>query len=107
MSTGRSTSRCSSRRARATPTSRSSCPARTPGPGSPTPPQLLPAAPARHLLVPRTPLAALCERAEGLVCLTGCARQGALVHPDERVALERCRMLYEGFGRAGLRVELQ
>ena len=51
--------------------------------------------------------AALCERAEGLVCLTGCARHGALVHPDERIALERCRMLYEAFGRAGLRVELQ
>ena len=69
--------------------------------------QLLTAAHARDRLVPRTPLAALCERAEGLVCLTGCARQGALVHPDERVALERCRMLYEAFGRAGLRVELQ
>jgi error-prone DNA polymerase len=69
--------------------------------------QLLSAAHAHDRLVPRTALAALCERAEGLVCLTGCARQGALVHPDERVALERCRMLYEGFGRANLRVELQ
>ncbi len=69
--------------------------------------QLLTAAHAADRLVPRTPLAALCERAEGLVCLTGCARQGALVHPDERVALERCRVLYEAFGRAGLRVELQ
>ena len=69
--------------------------------------QLLTAAHAHDRLVPRTPLHALCERAEGLVCLTGCARHGALVHPDERVALERCRVLYEAFGRAGLRVELQ
>ncbi len=69
--------------------------------------QLLTAAHARDRLVPRTPLAALCERAEGLVCLTGCARMGALVHLDERVTVERCRMLYEAFGRAGLRVELQ
>ncbi len=51
--------------------------------------QLLSAAHARDRLVPRTPLEALCERAEGLVCLTGGARMGALVHPDERVALER------------------
>ncbi len=29
------------------------------------------------------------------------------MHPDERVALERGRLLYEAFGRAGLRVELQ
>jgi error-prone DNA polymerase len=69
--------------------------------------QLLTAAHAHDRLLPSTPLRALCERAEGLVCLTGCARHGALVHSDERVALERCRVLYEAFGRAGLRVELQ
>jgi error-prone DNA polymerase len=69
--------------------------------------QLLTAAHARDRLVPRTRLSELCERAEGLVCLTGCARHGALVHPDERIALERGRVLYEAFGRAGLRVELQ
>ena len=43
------------------------------------------------------------ERAEGLLCLTGCARHGALEHPDERVALERCRQLDEAFGRTALR----
>ena len=69
--------------------------------------QLLTAAHAHDRTGPRTPLHLLCERAEGLVCLTGCARHGALVHADERVALERCRLLYESFGRAGLRVELQ
>ena len=51
--------------------------------------------------------AALCASAEGLVCLTGCARHGALVHPVEQVALARGRALREAFGAAGLRVELQ
>ena len=69
--------------------------------------QLLTAAHARDRLVPRTPLAALCASAEGLVCLTGCARHGTLVHPDERVALERGRALCEAFGRGNLRAELQ
>src|SRR4029077_15673497 len=69
--------------------------------------QLLTAAHVQDRTSPRTPLDALCGRAEGLVCLTGCARHGALVHGDERVALERCRMLYEAFGRSGLRVWLQ
>ncbi len=59
--------------------------------------QLLTAAHAHDRTGPRTPLHLLCERAEGLVCLTGCARHGALVHADERVALERCRLLYEFF----------
>ncbi|MDX6538953.1 MAG: error-prone polymerase [Gaiellales bacterium] len=69
--------------------------------------QLLSAAHAHDRLVPRTPLAALCAGAEGLVCLTGCARHGALVHPDEQVALVRGRALRQAFGAGGLRVELQ
>jgi error-prone DNA polymerase len=69
--------------------------------------RLLSAAHAHDRLVPRTPLAALCGSAEGLVCLTGCARHGALVHSDEQVALARGRALREAFGAAGLRVELQ
>ena len=61
--------------------------------------RLLSAAHAHDRLVPRTPLAALCGSAEGLVCLTGCARHGALVHPDERVALARGRDAARGVRR--------
>ena len=46
------------------------------------------------------PLDAVCDRAEGLVCLTGCAGQG--IHDEPSVA-----RLRDAFGREGLRVELQ
>ncbi len=69
--------------------------------------QLVTRAHAGDRLAPSTPLSLLAERAEGLVCLTGCARAGALVHPDERVCAERGQVLRGAFGRAGLRVELQ
>jgi error-prone DNA polymerase len=49
---------------------------------------------------PALELEALCEHAEGLVCLTGCARHG--VHDEASI-----RRLREAFGRDGLRVELQ
>jgi error-prone DNA polymerase len=49
---------------------------------------------------PAVALATVLEHAEGLVCLTGCARRG--IH-DEPTA----RRLLEAFGPEGLRVELQ
>ncbi len=49
---------------------------------------------------PHVALAMVLEHAEGLVCLTGCARYG--VH-DEPTA----RRLLDAFGPEGLRVELQ
>jgi len=52
---------------------------------------------------PSLPLAALAERAEGLVCLSGCAGAGALVRGGEQVG----RSLLAAFGRERFRVELQ
>jgi error-prone DNA polymerase len=55
---------------------------------------------SRERSEPAVALATVLEHAEGLVCLTGCARRG--VH-DEPAA----RRLLEAFGPEGLRVELQ
>jgi error-prone DNA polymerase len=56
-------------------------------------------------------LAALAERAEGLVCLTGCAREGAVAGRWERGEPSRAaalgRELLGAFGAQRLRVELQ
>ncbi len=49
---------------------------------------------------PAAPLETVLEHAEGLVCLSGCALRG--VHDEP--TLKRLR---EGFGREGLRIELQ
>jgi error-prone DNA polymerase len=49
---------------------------------------------------PSVPLEAVCERAQGLFCLTGCATRG--VHDEPTM-----RRLLEAFGRERLRVELQ
>ena len=57
-------------------------------------------------LSPELPLALLCEHAAGLVALSGCARQGALVLEDRETALARGRSLRDAFGPEGLRVEL-
>ena len=62
-------------------------------------------------LPPVLALDSLLERNEGIVCLTGCARQGALAGPWERGeprrAEGRARRLLASFGRERLRVELQ
>ncbi len=62
-------------------------------------------------LPPVTTYGALGRHAEGLVCLSGCARHGALAraveddrHPD---ALAAARRLLQIFGAEGLRIELQ
>src|SRR3712207_939952 len=55
---------------------------------------------AKHEPPPAVPLAFLLDHAEGLVCLSGCARHG--VHDEPTL-----RRLLDGFGRDGLRVELQ
>ncbi|MDX6526355.1 MAG: error-prone polymerase [Gaiellales bacterium] len=57
-------------------------------------------------LRPELPLALLEEHAEGLIALTGCPRQGALVHADRETALARGRSLRDAFGPERLRVEL-
>src|SRR3954452_9549500 len=59
-----------------------------------------PDASRRILLAPCVPLEAVLERAEGLVCLTGCARQGVRDEPT-------MRRLLAAFGPDHLRVELQ
>jgi error-prone DNA polymerase len=60
---------------------------------------------------PWVPLAALAERAEGLVCLSGCAREGAVAGRWERGEPSRAaalaRELLNAFGAERLRVELQ
>ncbi len=60
---------------------------------------------------PWVPLAAVKERAEGLVCLTGCARDGVVAGRWERgersVAAALARELLGAFGAERLRVELQ
>jgi error-prone DNA polymerase len=56
-------------------------------------------------------LEAVAERAEGLVCLTGCAREGVVAGRFERGERARAASLLEplraAFGRERLRVELQ
>ncbi len=54
----------------------------------------------RRAIAPSVTLADLAEHAEGLVCLTGCARQGIRDEPS-------LRRLLAAFGPEGLRVELQ
>src|SRR3954470_206619 len=54
----------------------------------------------RAVLAPSVPLEALEEHAAGLVCLSGCARQGIRDEPT-------MRRLLAAFGRDGFRVELQ
>jgi error-prone DNA polymerase len=54
----------------------------------------------RDPVPPRVPLASVCERAEGLVCLSGCAEHG--VHDGAGL-----RTLREAFGADRLYVELQ
>src|SRR3954471_23879815 len=59
---------------------------------------------------PRLSLADLEEHAEGLVCLSGCARDGAVARlVDERPAeaAARARRLLRAFGPEGFRIELQ
>jgi len=67
--------------------------------------------PAREPLPPSTPLEALERHADGLVCLSGCAREGALAARVERgehsAAAALGRRLREAFGPDNLRVELQ
>jgi error-prone DNA polymerase len=74
--------------------------------------------PDREPLPPTLPLGALEERAEGLVCLSGCARDGALAAHFERsggrptaadvaAAMDVGRRLAAAFGRERFRVELQ
>jgi error-prone DNA polymerase len=67
--------------------------------------------PDREPLPPTLPLESLEERADGLVCLSGCARDGALARRWERGEIERAlelaRRLVSAFGRERFRVELQ
>src|SRR4051794_35627854 len=74
--------------------------------------------PGRDPLPPSLSLSVLEERAEGLVCLSGCAREGALAAHYERSggrpaaadaagAMEVGRRLAAAFGRERFRVELQ
>jgi error-prone DNA polymerase len=67
--------------------------------------------PDRDPLPPVLPLQSLEERSEGLVCLSGCARDGALAGRWERGEGERAialgRRLRDVFGRDRFRVELQ
>jgi len=62
-------------------------------------------------LPPSVPLAELERRTEGVVCLSGCAREGALAKrwagDDRRGAEVLGRRLVAAFGREGLRIELQ
>jgi error-prone DNA polymerase len=67
--------------------------------------------PDREPLPPVLSLSSLEERSEGLVCLSGCARDGALGGRWERGEIERAsrlgRRLAGAFGRDRFRVELQ
>ena len=67
--------------------------------------------PDREPLPPSVPLDELERRADGLVCLSGCARDGALARGrarDEAPEAERLgRRLVAAFGRDRFRVELQ
>jgi len=68
-------------------------------------------APGREPLEPSTPLEAVERHAEGLVCLSGCGREGALAARVERsehaAAATLGRRLAEAFGPDNFRVELQ
>jgi len=65
----------------------------------------------RRATQPRVPLAELAERAEGLICLTGCARQGLVASCWKDGDLRRgeivARKLRRWFGPENLRVEMQ
>jgi error-prone DNA polymerase len=67
--------------------------------------------PDREPLPPVLPLSALEERSDGLVCLSGCARDGAIAGAWARGEIERAlargRRLCDAFGRERFRVELQ
>jgi error-prone DNA polymerase len=67
--------------------------------------------PDREPLPPVLPLSSLEERSEGLACLSGCARDGALAGHWSRGEVERAlalgRRLRGAFGRERFRVELQ
>ena len=62
-------------------------------------------------LLPSLPFDAIANHAEGLVCLTGCARDGMLAKPIEQNrhadAREAAQRLLAAFGPDRLRVELQ
>jgi error-prone DNA polymerase len=66
---------------------------------------------ARTASQPWATLEQVCEHAEGLVCLSGCARDGALAgaweHGETARGERLGRRLLEAFGRERLRVELQ
>ena len=70
-----------------------------------------PASRRHELIHPALPFAELEPHSEGLVCLSGCARDGALggrLHRNERGAAERLGRLLAGiYGRDRFRVELQ
>ncbi len=59
-----------------------------------------PSEPLRRALAPSVTVSEVLEHAEGLVCLTGCARQGVRDEPT-------VRRLLDAFGRDSLRIELQ
>ena len=67
--------------------------------------------PNRSLAGPRLPLRELADRAEGLICLTGCARQGlvpaAWADGDLARGMHLARRLRRWFGPENLRVEIQ
>jgi error-prone DNA polymerase len=67
--------------------------------------------PQRRAEQPRVSLAAVKQRAEGLVCLTGCSREGMVAGLWERGQRSRAaalgRELLDAFGADRLRVELQ
>jgi error-prone DNA polymerase len=67
--------------------------------------------PERDPLPPVLAFNSLLERSQGLVCLSGCARDGAIAGAWERGeparAQERARRLLAAFGRERLRIELQ
>ncbi|MGH2988148.1 MAG: DNA polymerase III subunit alpha, partial [Solirubrobacterales bacterium] len=67
--------------------------------------------PDRDPLPPSLPLASLLERNQGLICLSGCAREGAVAGNWERGAARRAeelaRRLLASFGRERFRIELQ
>ena len=65
--------------------------------------------PDRRAAQPRIPLSSLAERSEGLVCMTGCARQGIASAWAEAPGSGESvtRRLREWFGRNNLRIEIQ
>ena len=73
--------------------------------------RLLTKAYEKDRLRPSLPWGAIANRTEGLVCLTGCARDGMLAKPIEQgryaEAAESGARLRDAFGKDNLRVELQ